>query len=99
MKKVKCALLLLLAVALLMSGCALGTKAEETIAPTAAPTLAPTEAPTQLPTAAPTEAPTQAHKDIADILTAPRLLLWLAVAGAMSLVGIIITLITFRRKK
>ena len=55
MKKVKCALLLLLAVALLMSGCALGTKAEETVAPTAAPTVAPTEVPTEAPTEAPTE--------------------------------------------
>ena len=55
MKKVKCALLLLLAVALLMSGCALGTKAEETVAPTAAPTMAPTEVPTEAPTEAPTE--------------------------------------------
>ena len=55
MKKVKCALLLLLAVALLMSGCALGTKAEETIAPTAAPTVAPTEVPTEAPTEALTE--------------------------------------------
>lgn len=50
MKKVRCALILLLAVSLLMSGCAFGLKAEETVPPTQAPTEEPTEAPTEAPT-------------------------------------------------
>lgn len=71
-----------------------------TAAPTVAPTTAPTTLPSQAPTAAPTEAPTEPPTiSIADILTGPRLLLWLAAVAVMSLVGILITLIVFRRKK
>lgn len=53
MNKVRCALLLLLMVGLLMSGCEFSMKAEETVAPTAAPTQAPTEEPTEAPTEPP----------------------------------------------
>ena len=42
----KRALLLLLVISMLLSGCAFGSKTEETGAPTQAPTEAPTEAPT-----------------------------------------------------
>lgn len=49
----KRALLLLLVISMLLSGCAFGSKAEET----AAPTETPTEAPTEVPTEAPTEPP------------------------------------------
>lgn len=48
------ALLILLAMSLLLSGCAMGQKAEETVAPTEV-----TQAPTETPTEAPTEAPTE----------------------------------------
>lgn len=54
MSKVRCALVLLLMVSLLLSGCAIKVMAEETIAPTAEPTQAPVEE-----TAAPTEAPAE----------------------------------------
>lgn len=69
---------------------------EQTVPPTAAPTAAPTAVPTAAPTQAPAEAPV---KDITDLLTHTHLLLWLAAAGAMGLIGIVITLIVFRRRK
>ena len=55
MKKLRCALILLLVGSLLLSGCAISAGAEETVAPTAAPTQAPTEAPAPAPTEAPAE--------------------------------------------
>lgn len=55
MRTLKRAMLLLLAMSMLLSGCAMGLKAEETVAPTAAP--APTAEPTEAPTEAPTEPP------------------------------------------
>lgn len=58
MNALKRVLLVMLAVSLLMSGCAFISKPEETVAPTAAPTAAPTD-PTEEPTQAPTEAPTE----------------------------------------
>ena len=66
---------------------------------TVAPSIAPTTLPTTGPTAAPTEATTPAPDKDTTILTGSHLLLWLATAGAMGLVGIVITLIIFRRKK
>lgn len=79
-----------------------------TSAPTTAPTVVATAASATVPTIAPTEAPTEAsteapaqtpNEKITAILTAPHLLLWLAAAAALGLIGIIITLIAFRRKK
>ena len=55
MKKLRCALILLLVGSLLLSGCAISAGAEETVAPTAVPTQAPTEAPAPAPTEAPAE--------------------------------------------
>lgn len=55
MKTIRRAVLFLLAICLLLSGCASGRKAEETAAPTAAPVAAATEVPTEAPTEAPTE--------------------------------------------
>ena len=60
MKTLRCALLIVLAVSLLVSGCAVNQKTEETAAPTATPTAAPTQ-PTEAPTEAPTE-PTEPEK-------------------------------------
>ncbi|MBR4289861.1 MAG: PT domain-containing protein [Oscillospiraceae bacterium] len=58
MKTLKCALLVVLAMSLLMSGCA-ANQPEETSAPTAVPTAEPTAEPTVEPTQASTEAPTE----------------------------------------
>ena len=79
-----------------------------TSAPTTAPTVVATAASATIPTITPTEAPTEAsteapaqtpNEKIAAILTAPQLLLWLAAVASMGIIGIIITLIVFRRKK
>lgn len=73
--------------------------AAPTAAPTTAPTEAPTTAPTQAPTATPTEAPTEASDQDTEVLRSPYLLIVLVAAAAMGLVGIVITLIVFKRKK
>jgi len=72
------------------------TAATSTVAPT---TTLPATAPTEAPTVAPTEAPAQAPGQDTEVLRSPYLLIVLAAAAAISLVGIIITLIAFRRKK
>jgi len=64
MRILRCALLIMLAVSLLMSGCAIDLKPEETTAPTAASatvSMESTEEPTEAPTEAPTE-PTEPEK-------------------------------------
>lgn len=58
MKTIKCVLLILLALSLLMSGCAFA----QTVSAAPAETVAPTEEPIQ-PTAAPTEAPAEAQAE------------------------------------
>lgn len=75
-----------------------------TVAPSNAPTEAPATIPTTVPTIPPTdpttEAPTEAPGNgIEDRLYIPHLLIVLAAAGAMGFVGMIVTLIAFRRKK
>ena len=72
------------------------TTAATTAAPTTAPTTLPTTAPTEPPSSATTEAPAEVPSAGN---TLPRLLPWLAVAGAVSLTGIVTTLLVFRRKK
>jgi len=62
-------------------------------APTVAPTTLPTTVLTQAPTTPPTEASTQPSADIATAPAGSPLLIWFAVAGAIGLVGIGVTLI------
>ena len=59
----------------------------------------PTTVPTTQPTPAPTEAPTTQPVQNASTGIDPRILLWLAAACAIGIVGIIVTLMVFRRKK
>ena len=60
------------------------------------PTTAPT---TTQPTAAPSEAPTAPPVQNTNRGIDPRITLWLAAAGAVGIVGIVVTLLVFRRKK
>ena len=75
-----------------------------TEASTSAPTSAPTTAPTEFPSSAPSEPPSTMPTETTDTKTpaispnAP-LLLWLATVCVMALLGILITLIAFPRKK
>lgn len=59
--------------------------------PTTAPATEPTAAPTEAPTAPPAQAPNRGID--------PRVVLWVAAAGAVGLIGLLTTLIVFKFKK
>ena len=59
----------------------------------------PTTAPTTQPTAMPTEAPTTPPAENPNRGIDPRVILWVAAAGAVGLIGLLITLIVFKFKK
>lgn len=59
----------------------------------------PTTAPATEPTAAPTEAPTAPPANNPNRGIDPRVMLWVAAAGAVGLIGLLVTLIVFKFKK
>ena len=78
------------------------TTAAPTVVPTTAPTTFPAAVPTEVPAAPSTAAPVSTSTETpvtGNAFTTSQLLPWLAVAGAMGLLGIVITLISFKRKK